>query len=208
MPDFISKVMRTAYTSLNQNPLSNYAKNVVTMTTDNKTYDPIRTDLDALKLVSDHFGDLLVAIENGDRTKIREKDVVMAQLITALNTVGDALNILSNGDIMIIFNAGMHCQTSNRRQRIEPGVPTILSLTPTKMVGMVDVVMLEAEGLRNFAFEWSSNGGETWKNGQYSTRLRTTLEVDPHSEVIVRACTLGSGKLKSAFSAPMTCRVL
>jgi hypothetical protein len=208
MTDYISKVLRSDYSSLPQNNLFSYAGNIVARTDKNKAYDAIRPALDSLKTINTAFGVSLAIIESGDRTKIREKDLLQKQVADALNAVADGLDNLAGDDTLVIFNAGMQCRKAGRRTRIDPTVPTIAQLSPTSNQGEVAIVLQAAEGQRTYAFEWSSDGGQNWKNGQYSTRVRTTLQVAPHAEIWVRACSLGSGNLKSDFSEPAMSRSL
>jgi hypothetical protein len=205
-------VLRGCFTSLKQNDLSVFGKDVVKFTLDKKEYEAIRPAVLEMNGKLEIFQDALTSSKFRDQLAMLAKKEAQKDLITAMHKVANLLDYNANGNVSYILGAGFKAQElrSGARATKKDGLmaPQILGIVVTNaMPGEITVDLTKVVGANNYGFEYSEDG-ETWKNGQYSSSTNPTIKLPSRKELWLRARAIGTRDRVSEFGEAVKTFVL
>jgi hypothetical protein len=206
-----TKISRQHFRRLPQAQLAIFTENVVTRLKNNPVYSALQTQVAALETTDQQFSAALAAARSGGRAAIVAKDQLREQIFAQLNTLADALDVLAQGNELMLVNAGFEVKNNMTRSPKVLNAPQVIRANSTGRIGEVQVYLSDESPnwVRQHGIEISSDGGATYQNGHYDSRTRFVLTNLPREKnVMLRFRALGRGDLKSPWSEPVFVAVL
>lgn len=208
-----TSISRQAYRRIPQAALSVFARNVAQRLKENPAYSTLSKEADLLDTTQQAYAVALVAAADGGRDARTQKNQLFEVLQNQLDEISTLIDRLAQGDSLLIVQAGFE------PKMISPGVrststlepPAVLRIASNGRIGEVFVQLSDAWPtlVRQHGIEYSVDGGQTFQNGYYDSRMRFTLRNPPREKnLLLRFCALGRGNTKSAWSEPVTVAVL
>jgi hypothetical protein len=208
----ITKIDRSVYRKTTQEALSLFADNVGTKC-NTKEYDILQPEAANVKVAADDYRVALQDAQSGDKQKIAIKKEKKAILLTFLDVLATNIEWKSDGSEAFVLGTGFGLRatttTSNRNADLD--IPNISRANSTGMRGELAMLidMPKKSGFSQLGFEYSTDQGETWHNGTYSSSNKFTWkQLPPAAELKVRARAIGTYNRKSEWSEVVIAAVL
>ncbi|MBI1227927.1 MAG: hypothetical protein GC192_22035 [Bacteroidetes bacterium] len=206
------KVRRTAWRTLTQAKLPNYANNVYNLTKDVPAYAYLDAKVDVLKLKSDALAGWLDVIGTGNHSAMTNKNLAIPELYAALEDVATGLEENATTAAFIV-EAGMEVHKTPVRH-VGDLMPVFGFVAVSN--GLLGEALLtfncptEQRGqITTFAVEWSDDNKQTWHNGTYKNAERIVMKGLPNRvDIYFRVCCLGTHGRKSSWSSEVEAYVL
>lgn len=199
-------VRRSTYRELQQNTLASFADNVHTRMSSLPEYQVFATEVAQLKQQLDQYKEALANAVYGGVDRIAVKNEKKLDLLLVLDRIADLLNAGYTGLDSWIVGAGMETVRSAISSNADLDAPYDLKASTRGESGSVTLSFRVAmpNRVRSNAIEYSMDGGESWKNGNYSSATRVQLKGLPtRQEVKFRVRSLGTSDRQSAWSKPV-----
>lgn len=196
-------VRRKTYRELPQDTLASFANNVHTLMSTQPEYQAFADAITALGQRLEAYKDALAKAMSGGADRITIKNEHKEALLLQLDTIGDLLNASYTGNDSWIIGAGMEpirSQVSSSAPLEAPyDLRSIIRDTPGEV--SLSFKVLQPSRVRNHAIEYSLDGGESWKNGRYTSASRVHMKGLPsRQEVLFRVRSLGALERQSPWS--------
>lgn len=189
---------------LNDAELAQFAVNVWTRMTDAPRFAGIKALADNdLKTAHDRFRVVMQEAADGSRTKIAEKRIRRTELVEVLETLAGHVSIIAGSDPSILLEAGFSVRgRSGRVAGVDIGQVQGLQVINGARPGEAILSFEPVPRALVYAAEWSTDNGQSWHNGTYSSARRTLLQGIPvRSDVAFRVTAIGAAQRKGAPSA-------
>lgn len=199
-------VRRSTYRELQQNNLASFADNVYSRMSSLPEYQAFATEVAQLKLQLDQYKEALANAVYGGVDRIAVKNEKKQGLLLVLDRIADQLNANYTGMDSWIVGAGMETMREPVSTNANLDAPFDLRAFSRGESGSVVLSFRLATPtrVRNNAIEYSVDGGQSWKNGNYSSATRVQLKGLPlRQEVKFRVRSLGASDRQSAWSKPV-----
>ena len=199
-------VRRSTYRELPQNTLASFADNVQVRMSTQPEYQAFATEVAQLKQQLDQYKEALANAVYGGVDRIAVKNERKEALLLMLDRIADQLNATYTGVDSWIVGAGMETMRGASYTNADLDAPYDLRVFSRGESGSVTVSfrLASPSRVRNNAVEYSLDGGESWKNGSYSTATRIQLKgFPPRQEIKFRVRSLGAADRQSAWSKPV-----
>jgi hypothetical protein len=201
------KVKRTAFQSLKQGDLVAFVSNVVNRMTDRPEYAAFTDKVQVLKQQKDAFIAALADSAQGgvDRVIIRRE--AQEALLRTLNDLAEDLDYHHTGPESWISNAGFSAvdvRSGTRQVSMQP--PTNIRALPQTVSGELELryELPNPKVVLNTGLEFSTDRGESWKNGTYSSGSVMKVKGLPARQaVVIRLRSIGSLQRMSGWSEEM-----
>ena len=201
------KVKKTAFQSLRQAGLVAFATNVTNRMTERPEYAAFADKVLVLKQQTDAFIAALADSAQGGADRITLKGESQAALVRTLNELADDLNYFHTGPESWVTNAGFSAidpRTGTKLGSMQP--PTNIRAIPQTVSGELELryELPDPRAVRNTGLEFSTDNGETWKNGTYSSGSVMKVKGLPARQaVIIRLRSIGTLQRMSGWSESM-----
>ncbi|MDX1910583.1 MAG: hypothetical protein SFV22_03810 [Saprospiraceae bacterium] len=163
---------------------------------------------EALEAVLEQYIHALAAARNRGILEVAVKNEMRTALIKALEQVADTIEKDPLANETLALSAGFKTRKTSLTVH-EPPIPKVLNLTPTGNRGELKVALQTWQGIRPRGFmhacEYSTDQGQTWRNGKYKPSQRFVLSgLPPYSVLLVRFRTIAPNGDTSDWSETMT----
>lgn len=150
------------------------------------------------------------AASDGGRTLIQARREKRTLLENELTLLAKLLELYTNEDITFFTGAGFRIRKTPERHLGPLPQPVLRYARQGVQSGSVDGEADDfPDGVKQIAIKYSSDHGQTWNNGTYSTGKRFTMEnLNPKVEYMFRVCFQGTRQRQSDWSEPMGLFVL
>jgi hypothetical protein len=208
-----TSISRQSYRRIPQAALSVFARNVAQRLKENPAYSTLSKEADLLDTTQQAFAVALVNAADGGRDARILKNQLLQSLQTQLDEISLLVDRLAQGNPALVVQAGFDLRVVNTGARsvsvLAP--PVAMRVASNGRIGEVQVQLSDAqpELVRQHSIEYSTDGGQTFQNGHYDSRMRFTLRDLPREKnLMLRFRALGRGDVKSAWSEPVAVAVL
>ncbi|MBL7813905.1 MAG: fibronectin type III domain-containing protein [Saprospiraceae bacterium] len=197
-------VVLSAFTKLGQDSLAVYAKNAITLMTEDPQFAPLSKEVGEAKKASDAFEIALANNINGGRTATIEKDKCKSNMLQQLKNLATLVDLMANGDEAIVMAAGFDVRKSaNSYTSLD--APNVLKLVNETKAGLVTFNLSKVLGANIYGIERRikiENEDSPWVNGDYtSSRKRSIEDLESGKTYQFRFRAIGSKGLVSPWSA-------
>ena len=199
-------VRRSTYRELPQDTLASFADNVFSRMSSLPEYQPLATEVARLKQLLDQYKEALASAMYGGVDRIAIKNEKKQDLLLGLDQIANLLNASYTGVDSWIVGAGMETMREAVSTNALLDAPYDLRAFSRDESGAVTLSFRLASPtrVRRNAIEYSADGGESWKNGNYSSATRVQLKGLPsRQELKLRVRSLGAAERQSAWSKPV-----
>ena len=199
-------VRRSTYRELPQDTLASFADNVFTRMSSLPEYQIFAADVAVLGQQLNQYKEALANAMYGGIDRIAIKNERKQDLLLGLDRIADLLNGSYTGVDSWIVGAGMETMRDTVSTSALLEAPYDVRVFGRGESGAVTLAfrLVSPTRVRNNAMEYSLDGGESWKNGSYSTSTRIHLKGLPvRQEVKFRVRSLGAAERQSAWSKPV-----
>ncbi len=199
-------VRRSTYRELPQDSLASFADNVFNRMSSLPEYQLFAADVTLLGEKSEQYKEALAKAVHGGVDRIAIKNEKKQDLLLGLDRIADLLNASFTGVDSWIVGAGMETMRSTVSTNALLEAPYDLRAFSRNESGEVTLSfrLASPSRVRSNSIEYSLDGGESWKNGSYSSATRIHLKGLPsRQDVKFRVRSLGASERQSAWSKPV-----
>jgi len=195
--------------SLGDASLSQFASNILARVNDNPKFSTVQPFITGeLQPAFDRFALALLEAADGARTKVAEKRVQRQALVAALETMAFQIQAMPSNSETLILESGFQPRRRTSRST-NPEQVQGLRATNGEHPGEAFLEFEHPNKVSSFGIEWSSDGGQQWHNGVYSSARRAVVQGLPsHENVLFRVYSIGTQQRKGAVSIPASLFVL
>ncbi len=156
----------------------------------------------------DRYARALQEAADGGRTKVAEKRAQRLALTDVLEIMASHLHTMPENSEALILESGFqprrHVNRSTNPEQVQG-----LQASNGQHSGEVLLQFKHPQRVQSFGIEWSSDGGQHWQNGTYSTARRAVVSGLPiRQDVLFRVYAIGTQQRKGAVSVPASLFVL
>lgn len=192
------------------NDLSAFAANIVTNMADNPAYAAESTQVGVISDALGAYNLALAGARDGGRTLRKIRDEKREALLTALMLLVLQLEMHHDKEASFFTATGFTLRKAPERNTAPFPKASLKYLRQGTLSGSVDGESYDfPDSVKQLAVEHSSDSGQTWQNGTYSTGMRFTLTGLPlKKDCLVRVRYLGTRQRHGDWSEPMSLFVL
>ena len=176
----MKKVLFSAFTSLSQDGLLTYAKNVVTSMTDNPNYVKLQTDVDELRNLNVTYSKSLEDNVSGGKPATADKNKARVNVTNQLKKVGTFISVMAAGDVTVILSAGFD-PTKDKSSYSSLDTPFILELTNLPDTSLAVIRLSKVAGATNYIIKKrikTDDPNAPWDSSEYNSALKVMIRVD------------------------------
>ncbi len=206
----ISKINRTAFSTLREHELATFAQSVVDNTDQEAAYSDVQSIVTTLKTQTETYDTALNLATNRGRDEVNAKNAAKETLLATLKKLATAMDHFADGNKAYLTEAGFVLKKKPEAFTGELLPPDNLQVQTNGLPGQLIVrCKLPQRSLTKVtALEWSVDEVH-WNNGTYPSASRFVIKDLPrNSQVQVRVCAIGSAKRKSVWTDPVTASVV
>ena len=201
------KVKRSAFKTLRQGGLVAFVSNVINRMSERPEYAAFTAKVQVLKQQKDAYIAALADSAQGGSDRIITRREAQAALMLTLNQLAEDLDYNHTGPESWVSNAGFSAvdvRTGTRLGSMQP--PANIRAIPQTVSGELELryELPDPKAVRNTGLEFSTDNGETWTNGTYSSGSVMKVKGLPARQaVIIRLRSIGTLQRMSGWSESM-----
>ncbi len=186
-----------------------FAATVLSRVSGNPKFSALQPFVSAeLQPAYDRFAFALQEAADGGRTKVAIKRAQRMALTDLLEIMAAHLQTMPDNSETLILESGFHPRRRVFRSS-DPEQVQGLRASNGEHSGEVILEFEHPDTARSYGIEWSSDGGQQWQNGTYSTARRAVLHGLPtYQNVQFRVYAIATQQRKGAVSVPASLYVL
>ena len=196
-------ILKKAYKGLTQTALVSFTDNVVQRMSSKPEYQAYAADVTLLGTQLAAYTEALAKAVNRGTDNVALKEEIKFTLIQTLDRITDQLNLHHTGLESWGMNAGMEVMREQVLPTSDLQPPGNLQVLSRGIRGeaILTFKVLEPKRVVNNGAEYSTDNGETWHNGTYSSATTIRLKGLPSRQALLfRVCSLGTYQRKSAWT--------
>ena len=198
-------ILLTVFKQLRDGLLDSYAKNVVTLMTEDPQFTPLKTQVAELKIRQEAYSTAMTNNVNGGRVATIEKNNCKSALLEQMTEVAQLVEILAKSDERVALAAGFDVlKASKSYDSLE--APIVQKIVNESTSGLVTVQLSKVDGATNFGIEMriviEGKPDAAWLNGKYTSARKTQIKgLESGKKYQFRFRTIGNGGLVSDWSS-------
>lgn len=198
------------YKKFNDGDLRAFQSDVIAATEGVVSYASVQDQVSDVRVMGDAFSTACSNAASGGTTLIQTKNDKRELLLSALDTLGTALQLNAGEDLTFITKAHYQIKSVGEKSNEPLTDPSLLFVVAGVLNGTADgKVGALPKGVKTLAVEYSADNGLSWRNGTYSTGLKFTLSgLESRKEYLVRVIYHGTFQRTSNPSKPLPVFVL
>jgi hypothetical protein len=199
-------ILKGAYKGLTQSALVNFAENVIDRMSTKPEYQPFAADITLLSQQLTAYRESLYRAVNRATDYMAIKEECKKAVLRTLDRITDQLNFNHNGLESWGLNAGMEVMREKQPNSGDLEAPSNLQVLSKGIRGeaILTFKVEASSSVRTYGAEYSTDNGETWRNGHYSTNSTMKLKDLPSRQALLfRVCAIGTFQRKSAWAGPV-----